>query len=409
MDAFYASIEIRDQPRLRGLPVIVGGLTSRGVVCAASYEARKFGVRSAMPTFKARQLCPDAIFLSPDIAKYASVSREIQTIFYEFTSQIEPIAFDEAFLDVTGSLSLFGAPLELGRELKRRVSVATSLVVSVGIGPNKLIAKIACTSGKPNGLVVVSPEQAAQLLEPLPIRRLWGIGQVTERALTKIGIATIGDLRKTQLERLLPILGTRTPELLRMAWGNDTREVESNRDCRSIGEESTFEIDTFDSNVVSPAITAHSEAVAHRLRQLDLSAQTITLKLKLARAHGKGPDRNSSADEAPNYPLVTRSKTLANAVQDGGIIRSVALELWNHAALNEPVRLVGVSASNLQKRQPLQLELFAADRQRDRLGEALDAIQDRFGAGAIRRAVDAPSKLTPSLQRKPGEREPRRS
>ena len=265
MDAFYASIEIRDQPRLRGLPVIVGGLTSRGVVCAASYEARKFGVRSAMPTFKARQLCPDAIFLSPDIAKYASVSREIQTIFYEFTSQIEPIAFDEAFLDVTGSLSLFGAPLELGRELKRRVLVATSLVVSVGIGPNKLIAKIACTSGKPNGLVVVSPEQAAQLLEPLPIRRLWGIGQVTERALTKIGIATIGDLRKTQLERLLPILGTRTPELLRMAWGNDTREVESNRDCRSIGEESTFEIDTFDSNVVSPAITAHSEAVAHRL------------------------------------------------------------------------------------------------------------------------------------------------
>jgi DNA polymerase IV len=166
MDAFYASIEIRDRPRLCGQPVIVGGLTNRGVVCAASYEARKFGVRSAMPTFQARKLCPDAIFLPPDMPKYADVSRQIHDVFYEFTSQIEPIAFDEAFLDVTGSLSLFHSPLEIARELKRRVHSVTQLVVSVGVGPNKLVAKIACTSGKPNGLVVVPPELAAQLLEP---------------------------------------------------------------------------------------------------------------------------------------------------------------------------------------------------------------------------------------------------
>ena len=211
-----------------GCRLLLGGLTSRGVVCAASYEARKFGVRSAMPTFKARKLCPEGIFLSPDMPKYAEVSRQIHGIFYEFTPQIEPIAFDEAFLDVTGSLSLFHSPLELGRELKRRVLAETKLVVSVGTGPNKLVAKIACTSGKPNGLVVVTPEQAAPLLEPLTIRRLWGIGQVTEKALRDIGIVTIGDLRRCSPEQLVPILGGRTHgKIVELSFGRDTREVEA--------------------------------------------------------------------------------------------------------------------------------------------------------------------------------------
>lgn len=404
MDAFYASIEIRDQPRLRGLPVIVGGLTSRGVVCAASYEARKFGVRSAMPTFKARKLCPSAIFLPPDMPKYAEVSRQIHGIFYEFTSQIEPIAFDEAFLDVTGSVSLFHTPLELGRELKRRVLSETQLVVSVGIGPNKLIAKIACTSGKPNGLVVVGPEEAASLLEPLPIRRLWGIGQVTEKALKDIGVTTIGDLRRCGHEKLVRILGGRTQEIVELAWARDSREVESNRENQSIGEESTFETDTMSIERISPVITAHSEAVAHRLRQLGLEAKTITLKLKLAHARGTTPDRNSLASEAPRYPLVTRSKTVAHAVQDGAAIRALALELWTHARLDEPVRLVGVSASNLRPKQLAQLDLFSDQKKPDRLGAALDAIQERFGAGAIRRAVGPVEKATPSHQQKRGER-----
>ena len=404
MDAFYASIEIRDQPNLRGLPVVVGGLTARGVVCAASYEARKFGVRSAMPTFRARTLCPDAVFVAPNMPKYADVSRQIHEIFYEFTSQIEPIAFDEAFLDVTGSLSLFHSPLELARELKRRVRAETDLVVSVGVGPNKLVAKIACTSGKPNGLVVVPPEDAAPLLEPLPIRRLWGIGQVTEKALTALGIATIGDLRRCDASKLRPVLGGRTLELIELAWGRDAREVEGNREAQSIGEESTFEQDTFDLERVSPVITAHSEAVAHRLRQLGLEAQTITLKVKLAKPRGYNPDRNSQNDQAPRYPLLTRSKTLATAAQDGSTIRTVALELWAHLGLSESVRLVGVTASNLQAKESAQLDLFEDSRKPDRLGAALDAIQERFGAGAIRRAVGTPEKLTPSHQRKRGER-----
>jgi len=404
MDAFYASIEIRDQPTLRGLPVVVGGLSARGVVCAASYEARKFGVRSAMPTFRAKQACPHAVFLPPDMAKYAKVSRQIHGIFDEFTSQIEPIALDEAFLDITGSLTLLGVPEELGRALKRRVLDTTQLVVSVGIGPNKLIAKIACTSGKPNGLVVVPPDAAASLLEPLPIRRLWGIGQVTEKALSLIGIVSIGDLRRSEPARLVPILGNRTSQVIDLAWGRDPREVEANRENQSIGEESTFEVDTLDLERISPVITAHSEAVAHRLRQLGLEAKTVTLKLKLAQARGRSPDRNSQTSEAPRYPLLTRSKTLALAVQDGAGIRAIALELWNNAGLAEPVRLVGVSVSHLQPKLAEQLGLFDQEKKPDRLGATLDAIQERFGQGVIRRAVDTVEKLTPSLQRKRGER-----
>ncbi len=408
MDAFFAAIEIRDQPDLLGLPVIVGGVTARGVVCAASYEARKFGVRSAMPTFRARELCPQGIFLSPDMPKYAQISQEIHEIFDEFTSQIEPIALDEAYLDVTGSLSLFHTPIALGRELKRRVLAATGLVVSVGIGPNKLVAKIACTSGKPNGLVIIAPEQVLPLLTPLPIRKLWGIGQVTERALKKLGISTIGDLQNANRENLLPIFGGRTEEVVQLASGHDNRDVQANRESKSIGEESTFEFDTQQVETVSPVITAHSEAVAHRLRQLGLCARTITLKLRLANARGRSPDRNFAESEAPHYPLITRSKTLPQPTQDGSRIRAIALDLWHEAGIREKVRLVGVSASHFERHQQVQMELFSADRKRDRLGEALDAIQDRFGAGAIRRAVATPEKLTPSLQKKPGEQVPRR-
>ena len=408
MDAFFASIEIRDQPRLRGLPVIVGGVSARGVVCAASYEARKFGVKSAMPMYRARQLCPHARYLPPNMAKYAQVSREIHAIFLEFTSDIEPIAFDEAYLDVTASLALYHGPLELGRELKRRVYSATELVVSVGIGPNKLVAKIACTSGKPNGLVVIVPEAVENLLEPLPVRQLWGIGPVTERALLARGMNTIGDLRRATPEQLQPLFGARTQEIVQMAWGHDPRQVEVERENRSIGEESTFEADTLEPDLISAVITAHSETVAHRLRQLRLKAHTITLKVKLAKPRGMGPDRNSASDGAPQYPLMTRSKTLSKPIQDGSHIRTAALELWQRAQLAEPVRLIGVSASQFDKAREAQLELFSTDRKSEQLGRALDAIQERFGPGAIRRAVDRPKKMTPSQQSKPGEPEPKR-
>jgi DNA polymerase-4 len=403
MDAFFASIEIRDEPRLRGLPVIVGGTSARGVVCAASYEARKFGVRSAMPTFQARRLCPEAVFLRPNMEKYARVSQQIHAVFLEFTPEIEPIAFDEAYLDISGSFSIYKSALDLAKQLKRRVLEATQLVVSVGVGPNKLVAKIACTLGKPNGLRVVTPEESAELLEPLPVRRLWGIGQVTEHALKAHGIQAVGDLRRAPHELLNELLGGRADEVLDMAWGRDDRPVQSERQNRSIGEENTFDSDVSDPDVITAAITAHCEAVAHRLRKLALRAHTITLKLKLAHARGTMPNRTSPDVGAPRYPLLTRSKTLAQPIQDGSRMRTVVLELWKHSRVREPLRLLGVSASQFEASEETQLELFSQTRKNDRLGKAIDAIQERFGHGSIRRAVDAPEKLTPSQQAKPGE------
>jgi DNA polymerase IV len=403
MDAFYASIEIRDQPELKGLPVIVGGVSGRGVVCAASYEARKFGVRSAMPTFQARRLCPDGVFLRPNMGKYARVSEQIHSVFLEFTSEIEPIALDEAYLDVTGSFSLYSEPLLLAQRLKRRVYEATQLVVSVGVGPNKLIAKIACTLGKPDGLRIVTEQGAAPLLEPLPVRRLWGIGPVAQTELERRGILTIGDLRRAPAEILRETFGTRSDEITQMAWGRDERPVESNREARSIGEESTFETDVRAPDVITAAITAHCEAVAHRLRKLGMRAHTIILKVKLARAQGTFLDRNSGDGGAPRYPLVTRSKTLPQAIQDGTQMRAVVLALWQQAQVTVPLRLLGVSVSQFEPSNDAQLELFSGGRKPDRLGKAIDAIQERYGQGAIRRAVDAPAKLTPSKQAKRGE------
>ena len=408
MDAFYASIEIRDQPELKGQPVIVGGVSARGVVCAASYEARKFGVRSAMPTFQARRLCPEAVFLRPNMGKYARISEQIHSVFLEFTSEIEPIALDEAYLDVTGSFSLFSEPLMLAQELKRRVYDVTQLVVSVCVGPNKLIAKIACTLGKPDGLRIVTELEAAPLLEPLPVRRLWGIGPVAQTELERHGILTIGDLRRAPAEIIREMFGARSDEITQMAWGRDDRPVESNREARSIGEESTFETDVREPDVITAAITAHCEAVAHRLRKLGVRAHTITLKVKLAHAQGTLLDRISSDGGAPRYPLVTRSKTLPHAIQDGTQMRAVVLALWRQAQVKAPLRLLGVSVSQLEPSREAQLELFSGGRKHDRLGKAIDAIQERYGQGAIRRAVDAPEKLTPSKQAKPGDLPKRR-
>src|SRR5690349_5729745 len=202
MDAFYASIEQREHPELRGKPVIVGGAQARGVVSAASYEARKFGVRSAMPGFEAKRLCPDGVFLAPNMELYVSVSADVHRVFEEFTPEIEPLALDEAFLDVTGSLGLFGSPTELGRRLKARVRETTALVVSVGIAANKLVAKIACRLGKPDGLRVVEPGAEAEALAPLPIRYLWGIGPVLGDKLGALGIQSVGQLACAEPERV---------------------------------------------------------------------------------------------------------------------------------------------------------------------------------------------------------------
>ena len=407
MDAFYASIEQRDRPELRGRPVIVGATSPRGVVAAASYEARRFGVRSAMPGYRARELCPEGVYLPSNMARYAGVSGELQEIFRQFTPQIEPLALDEAFLDISGSAHLFGGPRELAGELKRRVRSQLDLAVSVGVAPSKLVAKIACSLDKPDGLRVVAPEQVRAVLDPLPIGWLWGVGPVLEKQLVEAGITTFAELAGRDAVSLELLLGPRGAELAALARGQDERPVEADRAPKSYGEENTFEADVRDPRVIEDALYAHADAVARRLRHDSYRGRTITLKIKLARA-----DRARRSARGPFYPLLSRSRTLGAPVDDGSIIGKTACELYRATELRDAVRLLGVSVSGLEwcgaSGASEQLSLFDPLRERRPLGPALDAITRRFGAGAIRRAVTAPGKVTHGRGIKRGEGEPER-
>jgi len=401
MDAFYASIEQRDHPELRGKPVIVGASSARGVVAAASYEARTFGVRSAMPGFRARELCPEGIFLPSDIAKYSAVSAQVHAVFEEFTPVIEPIALDEAFLDVTQSAHLFGGPVELARTLKAKVREHVRLVVSCGLAENKLVAKIACRLGKPDGLYWVPPDQTRALLAPLPLRWLWGVGPVTEAALRETGLTTLGELAAADPRALRSALGDRATALIALAQGCDDRAVEADLAAKSYGEENTFERDVSDRETVTQALTSHAQAVARRLRHDSVQGRTVTVKIKRARSTARS---RVGAQDGPNYPLLTRSKTLPQATDDGSAIRTIAIALWDAAAIDEPVRLLGVSISQLSDTKETQLDLFASDEviRARKLGPAVDHIRERFGAGAIRQGTGDPEKLTPSLRKKRG-------
>jgi DNA polymerase-4 len=408
MDAFYASIEQRDRPELRGRPVIVGATSARGVVAAASYEARRFGVRSAMPGFRARQLCPDGVYLPSNMALYAQVSRQIQALFHDFTPLVEPLALDEAFLDVSGSVGLFGGIEALARELKQRVLAVTQLCVSVGAAPNKLVAKIACNLGKPDGLRVITASEVGAALDPLAIGELWGVGPVLERKLRAIGVHTFGELVRLERAPLEALVGRRAPDLQALARGEDAREVEADRVPKSIGEENTFETDVQSEGRVDEVLRVHADAVARRLRRAGYRGRTISLKIKLARADsGRGTERG------PQYPLLSRSKTLPVPTDDAEQISSVVRALWRAAALRVPIRLLGVSVSGLESsgsgRGQLGLFERGADRTapspglspgadpiraRGSLGPTLDAIAERFGSQAIGRAVETPGKVT---------------
>jgi DNA polymerase IV len=402
MDAFYASIEQRDRPELRGRPVIVGGMQARGVVSAASYEARKFGVRSAMPGFEAKRLCPDGVFIEPDMDKYVAVSADVHRVFEQFTPEIEPLALDEAFLDISGSFGLFGAPLELALELKTRVTAATGLVVSVGVASNKLVAKIACRVGKPDGLKVIEPGDEASALAPLPLRFLWGIGPVLGDKLTALGLRTIGDLARAEPRLVARGAGDRAEYFIALARGVDARPVVADRAPKSIGEESTFERNVSERDVIASAITVHAEQVARRLRGAGYLGTSVTLKMKLARARAPRPGSGrATLDREPDYPLLTRQRKLGAATSDGATIARLAIELWDETQLPEPVRLIGVSVSGLVPRAQEQLDLFAP--RRPEVGATLDAIRERFGAQAIGRAAAAPEKASPSLRRKLGD------
>jgi DNA polymerase IV len=403
MDAFYASIEQRDRPELRGKPVIVGATSARGVVAAASYEARKFGVRSAMPGFRARELCPDGVFLPSDMARYGAVSDRVHEILERYSPDVEPIALDEAFLDVTGSTGLFGGALEIGRRLRADVRRELGLPISVGIGPSKLVAKLACTLSKPDGFLFVPEEAVTWLLFPLPVRRIWGVGPVLEETLHGLGIFTIEDLARYDTRRLERALGDRAHGLQSMARGQDARDVEASLAPKSYGEENTFERDVSARDDVTAALTAHAEAVARRLRHDGHQGRTVTLKIKLGRPRGFRPSRTNPGEREPLYPLLTRSKTLPTATADGSVIRAVAIALWDEARIGEPVRLLGVTVSNIEEPSMQQLDLFSGRRPVDKLGPTLDAITERFGKGAIRRAVAEPEKATASDRKKRGE------
>jgi DNA polymerase IV len=397
MDAFYASVEQRDRPELRGRPVIVGGASGRGVVTAASYEARRFGVRSAMPTVQARALCPEAVIVPGNMAKYRRIGAQIRTVFESVSPLVEPLSVDEAFIDVTASVRLLGSPLVIGRLVKDRVRSATGLAVSVGIGPGKMVAKIASDLSKPDGLLEVRAADVRDFLRPLPVGRLWGVGPVTEAALRAAGVSTVGDLADVDPVRLRAHVGNAAEVMRRLARGEDVRVVDSDRDARSYGEESTFGTDVRDDRTVREAIIAHGEAVARRLRHDRVRATTVVLKIKLAERLGAG-----------RYRILTRQAPLATPSDDGDAITAVALGLWERHRPRRAVRLIGVSArgiGGIGGMHDRQLTLFEDARRatRSRLNAALDRIVARFGADSIGRAVGKPEKASPTRQLKRGE------
>jgi len=371
MDAFYASVEQRDRPELRGRPVIVGAdPKGRGVVSACSYEARVFGVSSAMPISKAARLCPDGVFLPVDMAKYVSASRQIMAILGDFSPLVEPVSVDEAFVDLTGTASLFGPAPETVREIKRRILGETGLTASAGLAANKFIAKVASDLRKPDGLVVVEEGGEAEFLAPLPITRLWGVGKATAKDLAALGIATIGQLQRLPRATLVARLGDHGAGLHDLAFGRDARPVEPWTAPKSMGAETTFERDTTDRARLDTTLRGQAERVARELRAEHLSAARVTLKLRFA-----------------DFRTLTRSHT-SDPTQDGlELYRRVAI-LLSRERLVQPVRLIGVSASALTAEQAGQLGLLGDDAvRRERLARAVDRITSRYGLEAIRPAV----------------------
>jgi DNA polymerase IV len=373
MDAFYAAVEQRDRPELRGRPVVVGadpkGGRGRGVVSTASYEARRFGIASAMPVSQAFRLCPDAAYLPVDMEKYAAVSAEVMEILRGITDRVEPISIDEAFLDVTGSRRALGAGEAIARTLKDRLRSATSLTASVGVAANKLVAKIASDLRKPDGLVVVPPGTEAAFLAPLPVRRLWGIGPRMEERLLKAGIHTLGQLVAQGEAVLERRFGTHGHDLLRLARGLDDREVEAHPGgAKSVGQEHTYERDTADRGQHRRTLLRLCDGVARRLREQRLQASTVTLKHR---------------DEA--FRTVTRATTLASPTDSSDALFATAWRLLEGLAGAGKVRLLGVYASGFEAGRQLTLDLVkhpetaAADRVRD-------AVARRFGDGALTRA-----------------------
>jgi DNA polymerase-4 len=394
LDAFYAAVEQLDHPELRGRPVIVAGSSMRGVVTSASYEARKFGIRAAMPSVQAFKLCPYGIFVRGRMERYVEMSRLVRQTFDSFSPVVEPLSLDEAFIDLTGTERLFGTALDAGRALKRRVFEQTGLVVSVGIAPTKVAAKILSDMSKPDGLLALHADYLRSFLDPLPVERLWGIGRVTLERMNQVGIRTIGDLAGYDVTALRQMFGSFGPHLHELANGRDPRPVVADWQRKSYGEESTFEHDLeLGSLDLKRVLIAHGEAVGRRLRADRVCARTVTLKLKLARPLGGG-----------RYPLVTRSLSLEAAIDDGAAIARTAISLLDRISVPGRARLAGIQVHQLEREDPTQLALFNAlhetSSRAGRLNRALDEVARRFGENAVTRGLVHAGRAAPTRRLK---------
>ena len=375
MDAFYASVEQLDNPELKGKCVMVGGTSNRGVVSAASYEARKLGVHSAMPAFQARQKCPDGIFLHPRMERYKEVSHQIMAILRDFSPLVEPVSIDEAYLDISGSRRLYGDPIEAARQIKQKIKETVGLTSSVGLAPNKFLAKIASDMNKPDGLTVIMPEQVAQFIDGLPIQKVPGVGKKTAGQLTLMGINTLGDIHKFPEKMLFERLGKFGRRLVQLASGIDNTPVTPHTPHKSISTERTLAENTRDKQLLKQHLLSQSEEVARQLRKAGVRAKTITLKAKYA-----------------DFTLVTRRTTLSTPTQSSKTIYLHAAKLLDAYKLPQPLRLIGVGTSGFKSgSMPVQLDLFGEVKEKsenwEKVDRAMENIAEKFGRDAIKRAT----------------------
>jgi len=373
MDSFFVSVELLDQPQLRGRPTAVAHDTARSVISSASYEARRFGVRSAMPVARAKQLCPGLLLLDPHFEKYRAASHEVMQIFREFTPLVEPLSIDEAFLDVAGSMRLFGSPLDIAQQLRQRVRERTGLPASVGLAATKHVAKLASQRAKPDGVLEIAPERTLEFLHPLPVEAIWGVGGATAAALHGRAIHTVGDLAREPLEALRRLLGNASAERLHaLAQGRDARGVETERVEKSIGHEETFAVDVRDREVLDRELLRLATRTGERLRATGLEARTIALKLRY-----------------DDFETVSRSRTLHEASNATQRIYRTARELLDslcERAGGPPpraVRLIGVRAEQLHQAGADAAALWSEDEGWRALDHAIDEVTDRFGRAGI--------------------------
>ena len=368
MDAFYASVAELDHPEYKGKALVVGA-GARGVVLSANYEARKFGIRAAMPVGRAKRMAPHAIFIAPEHHRYSEISERVMAIFHSYTPLVEPISLDEAFLDVTGSQKLFGTGREIAAKIREQVEKEEGITCSVGLAQSKFIAKLASQHCKPNGMLEIKPDRILEFLHPLPVRAIWGVGPKTAESLERLGLHTVSDIAHTPRATLIRALGESTgASLYELAWGRDYRDVIPDEPEKSIGNEETFSEDLDNPEEILREFLRMTEKATARLRERSLFAKTISIKIKFA-----------------DFSSLTRSKTVPIAIDNTHdtyeVVKALYLALRNDGAR---IRLVGVSFSQLQEGAPVQLELGARERGWREADTAIDRAQARFGRGSVR-------------------------